>query len=425
MARRATSSATRRPSTSSRKISDEGEAPGAGLIFVSVVQAAAALLWGWAVLLAATDRRVAIKLKPAPEAPSERSTLVDRNQGDLVSIVVPARNEASNIGAWMDCALAQEGVAAEIIIADDSSDDETAAIGYARAQRDPRVRVLQCPPPPSGWVGKNWAANLGAAAASGEWLLFSDADMRMRASTVSAAVAAAKELGADVLSLTALLECGTVEELVVLPAIAALIGTGYPLCMIHSDRVPVALVWGGFMLARQSAYWRIGGHAAVRGEIAEDRALAERAKAFGFRIRLLDGGDFVRVRMYRGFREMWVGWGKNFFEGVRRSPLLAALFVAGSIITTMMPLGSLLYIIAVRARRGLRPVERRLAAFAALCVLGAVALRLLRDPPIRADSRSALLTPLAGAFIAAVMTASAWRGIRGKGQVWKGRTILS
>ena len=332
------------------------------------------------------------------------------------------RNEESNVGDWLECARVQDPCVSEIIVSDDESDDATVRIAEAVAREDERVRVVRGAPKP-GWVGKTAAADRGARAAGGEWLLFSDADMRMAPQTVAAALDASLEFGADVCSLTATLECDGALEEIVMPAMAAVVMSGHPLVLVHDPRSIVGLVWGGFVLIRREAYWTVGGHASVRGEIAEDRALAERLKAFGFSVRLLDGHDLVRVRMYRGLAEMWAGWRKNVYEGTRRSPVIATTFILSATAMLIVPMPALAYLGVTALRRPLARRERDLAVWCALNAAGNIAVRALRDRAIGARTWSALAAPVAGVFIASVMTASMWRALSGRGQIWKGRVI--
>jgi glycosyltransferase involved in cell wall biosynthesis len=322
------------------------------------------------------------------------------------------RNEAQNVAAWLACARAQDPCVREIIVSDDDSNDGTARIAEAVGRGDSRVRVVRGAPP-RGWVGKTAAADRGARAASGEWLMFSDADMRMTPETV----------GADACSLTATLECKSLLEDIIMPAMAAVVMTGHPLVLVHDDRSSVGLVWGGFVLVRRDAYWTVGGHASVRGEIAEDRALAERLKGFGFAVRLLDGHDFVRVRMYRGLTEMWEGWRKNVYEGTGRSPVVATVFIIAATAMLIVPLPALAVLGAIAVRRPLARSERALAVWCSLNAAANIAVRALRDRSVGAKTWTAFAAPIAGAFIASVMTASMWRALSGRGQVWKGRVI--
>lgn len=344
---------------------------------------------------------------------------------DSVSMIVPARNEAHTIASWLADARQQRVRKLQIIVVDDDSQDETFDAAITAAQGDRRVEVVRAKTPPTGWAGKPWAAYVGARRARANWLLFSDADMRMQPEALPSALQALRALDADALSATITLQCPSFLERSIMPTIATLILSAIPVSATNDDRLPMALMAGGFMLVPAAPYWLVGGHAAVRASIAEDRDLAERLKAFGYRIRMLDGSELVRVRMYESFSDMWRGWRKNFYEGVRRNPYLASIVVLGSIAMLVLPIPTLAFLTLERLRGPLSRPKCMLAAASAACVAATILVRMLRDPAfgIKTTAASILSTPVAGAFVAAVMTASAWRNISGQGQVWKGRTI--
>jgi chlorobactene glucosyltransferase len=379
------------------------------------VESAAALAWIAVAAIALIDRRAMKRLRRTQSAP-----------GASVTMIVPARDEAHNIGAWVRDARRQSHAAQRIIVADDCSTDGTRQAALAAAAGDPRVEVRSFGPPPPGWIGKTWAAHKAASLARSRWLVFSDADVRLDPDALASALHAAKATGADAFSMTATLECDSWWERQIMPAVATLILSAMPACLVNDDRSRVALLAGGFILARREAYELVGGHMSVRGSIAEDRDLAERFKAFGYRIRLFDGSELLRVRMYRGLSQMWTGWRKNFFEGARRRPLIAGAFVAVTVAMLVLPAPVLLGVGVLGAYRGLSAGQRRLASVCAICVAATALVRVVRDRAIgfRTDVSSLAATPLAGAFAAAVMAASAWRVMSGRGQRWKGRTIL-
>jgi chlorobactene glucosyltransferase len=374
----------------------------------------AAVAWVAVAAIALVDRRT-IRVLQAARAPDDES----------VTIIVPARNEERNIGPWIMAARQQQVRHLKVIVVDDESHDATGAVALEAAHEDPRVEIIAVSPRPAGWIGKPWAAYLGALKAQSNWLLFSDADMRMDPQALPSALAAARILNADALSLTTTLECEDFWERCIMPEVALLIFTAMPVWATQEAALPTALLAGGFLLVRTSAYWLVGGHASVRGSIAEDRDLAQRLKAFGFRIRMLDGSRMIRVRMYRGFADMWRGWRKNFYEGVRRNPLFAAFAIAASIAMFVLPIPTLAGLLVRRVDGTLTGLERKLAVASATSIGAMLVARLARDPSvgIKTTAASILLSPIAGVFIAAVMAASAWRVISGRGQQWKGRTI--
>jgi len=417
-------SSNRRPRKSTRRSSpasisrEKGEAGGLALLLF--LEGVAALFWTWAIAGALADRRVMRRLR-CDHAGAATPTQPPENN-PTVAAIIPARNEAANIGPCV-AALRAQAALEQIVIADDSSEDDTAAIAAAAGADDPRVRVMRCTGPPPGWIGKCWAANYGAAHTRSQWLLFCDADMRLDPGTVSAALQVALATQADALSLTATLECGSLAEEIVMPVMAALVFGAYPAALVNDRRFSTALLAGGFVLVRREAYKLVGGHAAVRNDIAEDRGLARRLKAFGYRLHLVDGSGCVRVRMYRGLSDMWLGWRKNVYEGVHRRPAGAAAFVVLTIAMLVIPMPLTIGLAVRGLQRPLRKPQARLLTLAAFGSLSAVLVRRVRDRFIGAGARAIPLTPLGGLFAAAVMAASAWRMESGLGQLWKGRTI--
>ena len=234
-----------------------------------------------------------------------------------VSILVPARNEARNIRRCLESLLAQDYPLLEVIVLDDGSTDETPEIVAEMAREDPRLRLVRGHPLPPGWMGKNFACEQLARAAQGEWLLFTDADTVHRPDTVSWAVEAAQQNRADLISLIPRAVTHSFGEEVLLPIIPFGVVGCFPLALGERLRVPLlTMAVGPFMLFRREAYQRIGGHRAVRGEIAEDVVLARRMRRFGGRVVLLDGSEQVDVHFYHGFLETWRGLAKSAFAAL-------------------------------------------------------------------------------------------------------------
>src|SRR5581483_8250879 len=256
----------------------------------------------------------------------------------LVSIVVPARNEAANVGRCLRSAFEQDYPALEIVAIDDNSTDETPAILAACAATDPRLAVLQGAPLLPGWTGKNFALAQAAAHASGEWLLFLDADTWLHPAAVRSAIAHALERRLGLLSLVTQQELGGFWERVLQPVVLLVIGLALPLRAISDPRRPsVAYANGQFLLVRRAAYEKVGGHAALRSAVVEDSELARTVKRAGYAVQLADGRSLVHIRMYRSLGDMWQGWSKNSFLSLGRRLRNVALLVLGISIAVLAP----------------------------------------------------------------------------------------
>jgi hypothetical protein len=224
-----------------------------------------------------------------------------------VSVIVPARNEETCLGACLESLVAQAGVSFEIIVVNDSSTDRTREI----AQSFPQVRVVDAGPRPSGWTGKNNAMATGARVARGEWLLFTDADTVHRLGSTASAVAEAKQHGAALLSYSPEQEVHGLWEMAVMPVIFSELAATYQPALVSDPRSPAAAANGQYILIARGAYDAIGGHGAVSNSLLEDVALAKVVKASGRHIFFRFGGDAVRTRMYRSFAQLREGWTKN------------------------------------------------------------------------------------------------------------------
>jgi hypothetical protein len=240
-----------------------------------------------------------------------------------VSAIVPARNEESTIAAAVESLAAQPEIT-EIVVVNDQSTDATASRLATLSARLPKLRVLQTGEIPPGWVGKNYAVSLGAAQATGEWLLFTDADGVHLPGSTARALADAAAFGAGLVSYSPEQETLTWWERAVIPFVYTRLAQKFSYDAVNDPESPVAAASGQYLMIRREDYARVGGHAAVAGEVLEDVALARLAKQKGTRIHFASGYGIMRVRMYRTFGAMWDGWTKNLY------PLIAGMTPASA-----------------------------------------------------------------------------------------------
>ena len=236
-----------------------------------------------------------------PESPSPAVPVPE------VSIIIPARNEETSLGACLQSLTAQTGVAFEIIVVDDGSTDRTREI----AQSFAGVRVISPELLPDAWTGKNNAVIAGAKLAYAHWLLFTDADTVHLPGSLARALAEAKREGADLLSYSPEQLVITFAERAVMPVIFAELAAQYPPHKVRDQGSGIAAANGQYILVRRAAYDAVGGHASVATEILEDVALARLFRNEGMRVYFRYGGDAVRTRMYRNWAQLREGWTKN------------------------------------------------------------------------------------------------------------------
>jgi len=232
-----------------------------------------------------------------------------------VTVIVPARDESANIDPCLRALLAQDYPAhrLRIVVADDDSSDNTAAIVASLAASDARLTLLRTPALPSGWKGKPHACAQAADAAPAEsdWLCFIDADMRAEPRLIASAVAAARASRLDLLSLAPRHELESFAERLMIPCGLYLLAVSQNLAKVQAADSGDVVAMGQFMLLRHEAYAAVGGHGAVRAAICEDVALARRMKRRGYRVLLQDGGRLLSGRMYTGWGTLWPGIAKN------------------------------------------------------------------------------------------------------------------
>jgi chlorobactene glucosyltransferase len=262
-----------------------------------------------------------------------------------VAVIVPARDEAANIGPCVESLTAQRYPPDRlaIIVVDDESGDETAAIVEALAARDERITLLRTSPLPPGWKGKVHACCTGAAAVAGDtqWLCFLDADMRAAPPAIASALQAASGRGLDLLMLAPRHELGSFAERLMLPCGLYLLGFYQDLARIQAPDSDEVVATGQFMLLRRTAYEAVGGHAPVRDAICEDLELALLMKRRGHRVLLMDGNLLLSTRMYTGWSTLWPGFAKNLIEllgGPLRTLLAVPVVVTLAWVAVWLPL---------------------------------------------------------------------------------------
>ncbi len=243
-----------------------------------------------------------------------------------VSVVIPARNEAHNIRRCVASLAASHYPDFEVVVVDDGSEDGTAeAARSAGAVGAGRVEVVRGEPLPPGWFGKQWACWQGARRATGERLLFTDADTVHAPDLLGRAVAELEASGADALTLAGTQLMGTFWEKLVQPQVFTLMAARYPRMghPVEPGRWRSAIANGQYLLFRRDAYEGLGGHEAVRWEAAEDMRLAQRLVRSGGRLVMRTEEDAFATRMYEGLGELVAGWSKNVIQaGLQTLPPL-------------------------------------------------------------------------------------------------------
>ncbi len=368
---------------------------------------------------------LAVRAPAALPGPEDRESGVEPAPSDdgapLVTVVVPARDEADNIEACVRSLTASTYPAFEVVVVDDRSEDDTAARARAVPRGNARsFRVLDGEPVPEGWLGKQWACWQGARIARGDLLLFIDADTVHAPDLLGRAVAERRRTGADLLTVAGGQVYGSFWERLVQPQILFAMILRYwdvERWVTRRARWRDAIASGAFLLFTRETYDALGGHEAVRGSVAEDLALAQRTVRRGARLVIRTAEDALRLRMYTSLAALVRGWSKNIHMGGLQTmpPALRPFIPAGSVVvgTGLWLLPPLVLVAAAAGRVG-----PGWTLWAAGAVLLSWALWIPIYVRARAPAAYGLLYPL-GSAVGVWIYLRSWRG--GSQVEWKGR----
>ena len=339
-----------------------------------------------------------------------------------VAVIIPARDEAANIGRCLSSLIKQTYPASRlrIVLVDDHSSDATMAIATALAQTCSQLTLLRSPTLPPHWVGKSHACWIGARAVAQDvdWLCFVDADVWAEPALLASAIAAVRDDGLDLLSLAPRQELHSFAERLVMPCGLYLLAFCQDLRTVQARHSSEVTATGQFMLVRRSCYDAIGGHAAVRRAICEDLMLARLLKRAGGYAILRDGRSLLSTRMYRGWSTLWIGITKNLSEMLGGPPRTIAI----AIVAIMLAWAAWLIPVA----DGLACAQRNSAACIALipCLLGSAAafgLHIAGAAYFGIPRWYGMLFPLGYSAGALIAVDSVRRRLSGRVS-WKGRT---
>jgi len=348
----------------------------------------------------------------------------------LISVCIPARNEERNIHRCVEAILNQDYPNLEVIVLDDRSSDATPTLLADLASRDSRVLPISGSDLPAGWAGKPHAlyqASASVRGAQGAWLCFIDADTFLAPETLSSCYAKAIETKADMFTIMTFQILGSFWEKVVMPLIMTALSVGFSPRKVNDPTTKDAIANGQFIMIKRSVYDAIGGHEKVKDKIVEDKAISESVKWSGHRLIVADGINVARTRMYTSLPEMWEGWTKNIYLGLREQPSLMALGVFGAFLAVMasllLPAWPLLGFFWFMNNSGWMAIAVMIEAILLWAFL--ITMRAQVALKMKISAWYAWTTPLGAAVFGAMMFVSAWKVISRKGVTWKGRVYIN
>lgn len=339
---------------------------------------------------------------------------------EVVTVCVPARDEADRLPALIADLRAQRGVAdLGVLILDDASTDGTEAAALAAIGDDERFTVVRTDiAPPPGWTGKNAACARLAELAGQDFgvLIFLDADVRLHPGALAAAVAELRRGRAGLVCAWPRQDAGSALERLVQPLLAWSWASTLPLPLGNrSLRPSTAVACGQFLVFDAATYARVGGHTAVADRVTEDLALARVLRRAGARTELVPGGRLARTRMYRGAGELDAGYTRWLWSAYGGPAGSAGVGVYAGLAYCAPPLAALL---------GRGRIRRAGLIGYAAGVTGRLLARSTETggPPTRADALAALAHPISVAAYLGLSARSHLAHSRGR-LSWKGRAL--
>jgi chlorobactene glucosyltransferase len=342
----------------------------------------------------------------------------------LISVCIPARDEERNIRTCVEAVLNQDYPNLEVIVLDDRSTDSTPEILRQLVAQNDKLKIIHGSDLPAGWAGKPHALYQASAVARGDWLCFIDADTFLAPEALSSCYAKALETDADMFTIMTFQILGSFWEKTVMPLVMTALSVGFSPRKVNDPTTKDAIANGQFIMIKRPVYDAIGGHESVRNSIVEDKAISEQVKWKGYRLVVADGTKMARTRMYTSLPEMWEGWTKNIYLGLRDQAGLLWLGVFGVFLAFMasffLPIWPLLGL--VWSLNGGGWMAAAVIFEALLLWVYLVSVRARAASGMKISPLYALTTPLGAGVFGAMMFTSAWRVVLRKGVTWKGRT---
>lgn len=332
-----------------------------------------------------------------------------------LSILIPARNEATNIVQCVQSVVESETreAAIEVIVLDDRSEDGTGDLVEQAFATDNRIRLIRGAERPDEWLGKAYACHQLAEVARGEWLLFLDADARLNKYSLRATLDVALQQRRGLITGFPRQVTISWAERLIVPLMNFTIGCHLPIALVRNRPLDPRFVaaHGAFMFVERNSYMAVGGHAANKSDLVDDMALARAMKAAGEPVTLARISPHVQMRMYKDFRSVWNGYKKNMYAGVGRNP-----WILFSVLLVYVNLYVIPYIAVWSSSTAL---QVQLSAIA-------IALGMLIKRTIDArygQNWSYMLLIAPGILMMCFIGIASWWGtVSGRGYVWKGRT---
>ncbi len=247
---------------------------------------------------------------------------------DLVSILIPARNEQDDILKLLNSIQQQDYKNIEVVILDDNSEDDTLQVINNFCVKHSNFKVVKGKPLPKGWLGKNFACHQLAEMANGNWLLFLDADEEIKDGLINNALYRMYLGKLSLLSLFTNQVTVSIGEKTVVPLMHFLLLNLLPLRLVKLTKIPsFSAASGQFMLFNRQHYKQFHWHQSVKEKVVEDVEIMKKVKQNGLNGEALLANGFIYCRMYKSYNESLKGFSKNILAGFNNSIIGLLMYI--------------------------------------------------------------------------------------------------
>lgn len=326
-----------------------------------------------------------------------------------ISVIIPARNEERNIARCLFHFFRQNYSNYEIIVVDDRSTDRTPHLldNFKKLSPVP-MKIVRIEKLPEGWTGKNHAVFAGSKAATGDWLLFTDADTTHQPESLSTALFTAIENKIDFLTLAPETECQTFWEKTVQPLAVGSLALWFDPRKVNEDRNSSVLANGQYIFIQKETYEKLGGNESVKNQVVEDVEFAKLARAAGMRVRFLNGTRLYATRMYTNLKEIKNGWTRIFTYLFQKSVPALLHKIALFVLFSLSPFLALFYKEAFPLALGVS--------------LFIIAVRFIGNKMTKTDPWYAFLHPLSSLVMIWILSICVARVLFNRPSVWRGQS---
>ena len=339
-----------------------------------------------------------------------------------ISVVIPMYNESKNAEACLRAVLSStclDTEQLEVIVVDDGSTDNTLEIlrSLDKNLKDSRLKIIEGKHRPKDrkWVGKNWACWQGAQAATGEYILFLDADVRLKKTSIESTLSNAVNEQADLLTIAPLLKFGFLGERLIQPIIFSNVLVVLDPSIVNKPGNKMYFAIGSFMLFKASTYRELGGHKEISAEVLDDVTLAKQVKLSGHNLKVYNGKDLADLTMYDSWSGIIEGWSKNYYQALRGNLLMVCVILFLTLFINFLPWLNVIFSILNPDFAGV-----------AIGISGILLLYLIRYSLFRTlgfETKYWWLSWVGSLILCYIIISSVYKTFTGKNWTWRGRKL--